>query len=302
MDRISEEHGTSGPEIAPVEIEAMRAEIRALDQRLQAFEGEDAAVSAPQEREEALLEATRLRLERLKLLMGLYQLQRRAQVGIAVAGIVHEVQNFLMVILGHAWYGERVPQKAVSELQAVQKVSLETRDSLQSLLGFLMEREVRLGEHDLLHIAGEAVALARRADPEWLGEIVVEESGPLTLRTDRVLLQQALLNLLLNGIQAIGGGRGTIRVSAGAGDGQIWARIHDDGPGIPEEMRGRIYEPFERREGGEERAGLGLFVTRQIVEGLGGSIDLEDTEKGASFRILLPETPATAEGGEERGT
>lgn len=103
---------------------------------------------------------------------------------------------------------------------------------------------------------------------------------------DRPALHQAFLNLVLNALEAMPrGGRLMARV-AGT-DGRVRVEIHDTGAGMPPEIAGRAFEPFRStKEGG---MGLGLWITRAIVEAHGGTISFEtDPAKGTTFTILLP--------------
>jgi len=113
----------------------------------------------------------------------------------------------------------------------------------------------------------------------------------LTVLSDADLLQQVLLNLIQNAIQATGPG-GTVTVHAYRGDGSRAAtviEVEDAGHGIPAEELPRIFEPFftTRVRG----TGLGLFVAHGIVQRHGGTLEVEsEAGRGTRFRVLLPET------------
>jgi signal transduction histidine kinase len=108
----------------------------------------------------------------------------------------------------------------------------------------------------------------------------------LAVSVDPDQLQQVLVNLFTNAAQAMPAG-GRITASAEPlPQGGARLRIHDDGPGVPVEVRYRIFEAlFTTKAKG---SGLGLALCRRIVEAHGGTIDLEPTETGASFVIALP--------------
>ncbi len=104
---------------------------------------------------------------------------------------------------------------------------------------------------------------------------------------DETQFKQALINLLVNARQVLkDGGLVTIRTRAGS-RGEVVLEVEDDGPGIPEEMRERIFEVFYSSRGGG--TGLGLPIARQIVERHGGAIELHSQEgQGTRFTIRLP--------------
>lgn len=106
---------------------------------------------------------------------------------------------------------------------------------------------------------------------------------------NRVLLVWALENVVKNSLDALAGSGGAIEISARAGDGKwVEVRIADDGPGVPLEVRDRIFEPGVTTKSGGW--GVGLALSRRIVEGVhGGRIELLDTpQRGAVFLVKLP--------------
>jgi signal transduction histidine kinase len=105
-------------------------------------------------------------------------------------------------------------------------------------------------------------------------------------------LQQALLNLVTNALDAMPGG-GVLRVQTGAErrDGREWAfvRIADAGPGIPPDHLKRIFEPFFTTKEPGKGSGLGLFITEQVVRDHGGAIEVESAPRhGTSFTLAFP--------------
>ena len=121
------------------------------------------------------------------------------------------------------------------------------------------------------------------------------EGPPLSVRADDAQLEQVLLNILLNAVQACERG-GQVRTAVVVED-RVRIRIRDDGRGIPPEDLARIFEPFfSRRPGG---TGLGLFLSLGLVRGWGGDITVSsEPGKGSSFEIVFP---ATESGGSTDG-
>lgn len=142
---------------------------------------------------------------------------------------------------------------------------------------------------DLLHEVRENVAVLA-ADKQQSIEIVCEE--PIELATDRVLLRQALLNIVHNAIRYSPEGAG-IALRARRGDGEAVIEVVDAGPGIDLQHRAKIFDRFYRVDPSRSRAagghGLGLAIAKWSVEKQGGTIELDsELGRGSTFRIKLP--------------
>ncbi|MCU0611781.1 MAG: ATP-binding protein, partial [Candidatus Eisenbacteria bacterium] len=115
-------------------------------------------------------------------------------------------------------------------------------------------------------------------------------SCPVNGDPDR--LREVLINLLGNALKYTGQG-GNVRVSCRADEHLVALSVHDNGPGISPEDQKRLFDPFVRlstRETGEEGAGLGLTITKQLVEAMGGAISVESAVGvGATFTVTLPQ-------------
>jgi signal transduction histidine kinase len=108
------------------------------------------------------------------------------------------------------------------------------------------------------------------------------------VRGVREYLDHALLNLLLNAVEAIGQREGTIRLRAAAKGGLVEVMIADDGPGVAPELRGRLFEPFVTTKRRIPLAGLGLAVARDLIGRAGGTLELVTAAgRGACFRMTL---------------
>jgi signal transduction histidine kinase len=106
------------------------------------------------------------------------------------------------------------------------------------------------------------------------------------MEIDRTLLRQAILNLIKNGIEALGKG-GTLTVTTRQVDGTVEIAVSDSGPGIPPEVGRRLFEQFFTTK--PQGTGLGLSITRQIVEEHGGQLRWSSTPgTGATFTVSLP--------------
>ncbi len=106
------------------------------------------------------------------------------------------------------------------------------------------------------------------------------------MSVDVTQIGQILFNLLVNAVQALDGRGGTIRVTATASDTHAHLHVEDDGPGVPAELRAKIFEPlFTTKARG---IGLGLAVSRSLAEANDGTLVVDDNAGGARFTLSLP--------------
>ncbi len=141
-----------------------------------------------------------------------------------------------------------------------------------------------LDARDLLRDVERLLRPQARAQRVALSLSVGEEPLPLIAQRDR--LKQALVNVALNAMEAMAEG-GSLALEARFDAGQVEMTFHDSGPGIPERLRGQIFDlHFTTKESG---TGIGLFVARSIAESHGGELQAESEEgKGSTFRFRLP--------------
>jgi signal transduction histidine kinase len=150
---------------------------------------------------------------------------------------------------------------------------------------------------DLAALAAESVEAARlRAQEEGVDLRLSAGDGLPPVRGDRSRLGQVIDNLVSNAVKFTPHG-GSAEVRLGAPDGHVEIVVSDTGIGIPPEERERLFQRFFRArtatEAGIAGTGLGLAVSRAIVEGHGGSISLDPGDgPGTTFRVRLPRTPA----------
>jgi PAS domain S-box-containing protein len=164
--------------------------------------------------------------------------------------------------------------------------------------------ELSFGNVELSEVVGDVFAgfddeLSRGRIP-----IRFEQDAPIHARWDRPRIEQVVANLVGNAIKY--GEHRPVLVSARARDDRVWLMVQDQGPGIAPKDRERIFQVFERAVRGTNISGfgLGLYVTRQIVQAHGGSIQVEDTPGGGTtFVVELPvdpESPTEQTGGRRR--
>jgi signal transduction histidine kinase len=238
------------------------------------------------------LRASRAVLERTEKLRAL---------GEMAAGISHDLKNILNPLTLHLQLLERILKRgqpgaedAIAEMKHVVHRGVETLDRLREFSRQAPERRMERVlldalAHEALELSRPRISSARRAR----GIRLVEELGsPPAIHARPAELVTSLLNVISNAIDALVDG-GTVTVSTGASDGGAWVRVHDDGPGIPEAVRARIYEPFFTTKGATEGTGLGLAMVYAFVQRHGGKLTLDTAVgKGTTFTIWFPAAPA----------
>ncbi len=227
---------------------------------------------------------------------GLAHSHRLVTLGTVASITAHEYHNILTPIITYAQLALASPtdqalmrkavEKALSGCQRAAKIS-------QSLLGFARENDEEKVA-PLRATANETIACIGR-DPTKDGIDLVIELPEVEVAISPLNLQQVLLNLLLNAIQAMRGRGGTLRLTGRVEQNHVKIDVEDTGPGIPEQILDRLFEPFVTQraaDGGEARGtGLGLCICRDLVESAGGSIDVRsEPGQGATFQITLSRT------------
>lgn len=198
--------------------------------------------------------------------LGALEVQRRARaeaetlaaIGRVAAGIAHEVNNPLGVILGHARLIERTGGPGAEDAGVIAREARACQAIVQDLLDYARPGARRAEPVDLVEVA--------RAAAERAGGGSVRAAGPVEVRGDARRLQQLVYNLVVNGL-AFGH---DVTVDVAALDGGARLTVRDDGPGVPPADRERVFEPFfSTRTGG---TGLGLAIARSIAVQHGGTL------------------------------
>ena len=219
-----------------------------------------------------------------------------------LANVSHEIRSPLNAIYG---YAQLVEQKADVRPQDAARVIRRCAEHMTGLVESLLD--ISRLENGLLRVRSEIVRLPDFLDQiVWMMRPAAEAKGltfihepparlPEFVRTDPSRLRQALLNLIGNAVKFTDEGSVTLRI---AYRGQVATlEIEDTGPGIAPEDQQRIFEPYEQA-GGQARpgVGLGLPITKAIIEILGGKLELEsEPGRGSCFRItLMLSEPANA--------
>ncbi|MBB6429580.1 hybrid sensor histidine kinase/response regulator [Algisphaera agarilytica] len=229
--------------------------------------------------------------------------QKMEAVGQLAGGVAHDFNNLLAVISAHA----ELVQDKVSGVEGVAQSLAVVREAIdhaagvsRSLLAFSKNLPTEKRPTDIRQVIVQTQRLIDRTLPSTV-ELAIElpSEGLSPVMGDSVQLQQVLLNLAINARDAMSAGGGTIRIAAedferrttdGESEGK-WVRIivQDDGLGMTEAVRQRIFEPFFSTKGADAGTGLGLSVVRGIIEEHGGSIAVFSRhQKGTTFTLELP--------------
>ncbi|RAI42663.1 two-component system sensor histidine kinase AtoS [Rhodoplanes roseus] len=224
--------------------------------------------------------------ERERLMVQVMRADRLAALGELTAGIAHEVRNPLTSIRGFIQYLDEC--ESLDEWRAYGPLIIRQVDSLNhivsELLAFGRPQPPRIGTVDVARLIEEMAFLARGKSDARI-ELACDGSFP-TIEADGEALKQALLNLIINAIQAIPDG-GTVTVSTRTEDDHVAIVVKDDGVGVDPENLDKVFDPFFSTK--PSGTGLGLAMVHRIVDAHGGVITFDSAPgKGTVVEIRLP--------------
>jgi len=247
--------------------------------------------------EKSVLVAMRDLTDRKKLQMKMMQNDRLVSLGQLAAGVGHEINNPLCSIL-----------LKLELLQEEQK-SLNTDDAAKVL------SEIKDGLERIKYITNDLKTLARNRDEDVLSNIDINRVLKATIHMTRneiehraklvfepqdvkpvyaneARMSQVILNILINAIQSIEPGHADeneISVKTRTANGHVIMEFRDTGSGIPEEMKDRLFQPFQTTKPVGQGTGLGLSICESIIRKYNGTIECESIiGKGSLFRVILP--------------
>jgi two-component system sensor kinase FixL len=242
---------------------------------------------------------SRLEVERLR--RDLTHVGRVTTMGEMAAALAHELNQPLTAILSNAHAGERYLTQAAPPLGEVREIlqdvvgdACRAGDVIQRLRSLLRKEEAQFLPLDVNQLIREISVLIHTDAVLRNLAIDLDLVPDLSMvRGDRVQIQQVLLNLVLNGMDAIGpqGERRRIVIRTLPAEGAVHVSVRDQGSGIPADKLSRIFEAFYTTK--PNGMGMGLAISRSIVEAHGGRIGAENNpDRGATFWFTLPTCPS----------
>ncbi|MFW6161449.1 MAG: sensor histidine kinase [Planctomycetota bacterium] len=230
--------------------------------------------------------------------------ERLAAVGNLAAGIAHEIRNPLNTIGLTARYLERYcgqcctePERRAELNRSFEIIASEVGRLTRTLDDFLLlarPADIDMGLRDLDQIVDDALALFAQEMDSADVRLERQAAGGLTVAADADQLQQVFTNLVRNAIQAMDGG-GTLSVTSERAGRRVRVSFADTGPGISEDVRHHIFEPYfsTKRSG----LGLGLALSRKIVAAHDGTLEVANRPRGgAVFTVSVPAAQEAADG------
>jgi nitrogen-specific signal transduction histidine kinase/CheY-like chemotaxis protein len=222
---------------------------------------------------------------------------RMETIGRLAGGVAHDFNNVLTGILGYASLMKRMVPENYEQLaryaEIIENSAKRAATLTEHLLNFSRRQRVTaIDVIDLNGLLGDVLFLVRESFRTVTIEKQFDESLP-PIKGDPGQLQHTFLNLCVNAKDAMGEG-GTLTISTGretsAGGQQfVFVKIHDTGPGIDEEVKGKVFEPFYTTKTESQKLGMGLYLVQKVVKSHGGFIELESAKgQGTTFTLYFP--------------
>src|SRR5512139_3720551 len=206
----------------------------------------------------------------------LVESEKLAGIGRLSAGVAHEINNPLGVILGYAkLLRKRADPAAAEDLAVIEEETLRAKEIVEGLLDLSRPLPAGAERVDLRALSDDVVSRLREA--HLLDGVAVSVEGAASAAGHPDKLRQVLVNLVRNAAEAAGKG-GRVAVALAERDGTAEVAVDDSGPGVPPELRPRIFEPFFTTKPGG--TGLGLAVSRAIARAHGGDLAAEAAAGG----------------------
>ncbi|MDD5307966.1 MAG: [Fe-Fe] hydrogenase large subunit C-terminal domain-containing protein [Deltaproteobacteria bacterium] len=224
----------------------------------------------------------------------LLKTERLASMGQLSAGVAHELNNPLGTILlySHMLMKELDEQdRRRSDIKLIVAEAVRCKDIVRGLLDFARQSRVSKAPVDVRELLREVVALSRAKGDE--SNVIVSASIaddlPIMM-LDRMQIRQALVNLIVNGIDSIdGGGELTVKATLNGNRTDLIIKVEDTGCGIPKENLAKLFTPFFTTKESGHGTGLGLAITYGIVKMHSGDITVDsELGRGSTFTLRLP--------------
>ncbi|WP_341711428.1 ATP-binding protein [Erythrobacter sp.] len=273
-----------------------------VSSRLIEYRGEDVAVSSLVDISKEVEMRKMLAAQRERI----FETEKMSALGELLAGVAHELNNPLSVVVGHALMlrEETDDPEIMRRVEQIEAAAERCARIVKSFLAMAREQKVEKQSLDLDELLDNALRTIAEGDMDFAIEVSrdIPAAAP-KLCGDAAQLEQVFTNLLVNSQQALlkSGKAGQVTISARPDRGRKLMVIdfRDDGPGIPAHIGKRVFEPlFTTKEVGQG-TGIGLAFCHRALTAHGGSIELIPSEVGAHFRIHLPLAEEELAGSEE---
>lgn len=233
-------------------------------------------------------------LTNMELLQNKIHNERLAAVGRTIAGLAHNIKNILQLARGGVELLDMAMNKGrqdvVVEYWPVVRHSIDRMQSLtQEMLEYSRPHAPELRDANVNVLIRDTIRSYRNGSAEEGTTIELDLSPDIPVRRiDADGFFKALMNLVVNAVDACSGKDGRIVIKSSLINDTIFIRVEDNGKGIPSDKRSRLFEPFYTTKA-SKGTGLGLSMTRKYVEDMGGRISFESEEgRGTAFTIALP--------------
>ena len=220
------------------------------------------------------------------------QAERLAELGTLTGGLAHEIKNPLSTIqLNLQLLREDLPEESarlLNRLNTVQKEASRLRDTLDDFMRYAGKIELSRSAVDVCNLLEELVDFyAPQAHLQRVRIRVRRPDGPIIANVDERLIKQAVLNLMINALQAMPDGGGEIILSSRSEPDRVFIEVTDTGKGIAPDAVARIFDAYySTKKGG---TGLGLAISRRIAEEHRGKISVSsEPGKGSIFTLEIP--------------
>ncbi len=222
--------------------------------------------------------------------------EKMAELGKLAAGMVHELNTPLSVIVSATQMILREDGLPDSIKEMVERINEETQrlsHFTRGILSFARTREEVSAEVDVNQVLGDVLVFLKYEVQKRSVKVIEDLDYRIpSILADGNRLKQIFVNLIMNALQAMENGGVILVRTVCPDDRSVEVQIADTGTGIREEAVGRIFEPFFTTKEPGTGTGLGLFITKTIVERLGGGISVQSAYgEGTTFTISFPVAP-----------
>lgn len=250
--------------------------------------------------EDGIIITSRNISERKRLESDVRQSQKMEAIGQLAGGIVHDFRNLLLAIQGNLELAKRQVGRAhpaQNSLEQIEEAAKQAGNVTQSLLLFTRRSTPTFARVDLTEVVNRTARLLWRTLPPNIRLEVPSMSKPCWVLADETQVQQLLMNLAINGRDAIlakGQDGGVLTIAALTDDEERnIVQVTDTGVGMSADVIARIFEPYFTTKPRGQGTGLGLSIAHAIVNSIGGAIRVEsEPGLGTSIRVQLPPAPA----------